>query len=138
MENGYFYEGVNLVSVTLCQREPTICKLLDSLHEERIILIRSPPMTRKTSLGQLLEAKLLQSNEIKNELARVFRISLIWMEDLIDPSWTFADGFKMLMNMTWNEFLNQCGCKKTYLIIDEVQKLYRQEKGEPHHGGNVF
>src|ERR1044071_9518112 len=60
------------------------------------------------------------------------------MEDLIDPSWTFADGFKMLMNMTWNEFLNQCGCKKTYLIIDEVQKLYRQEKGEPHHGGNVF
>nr|CAG8636561.1 8445_t:CDS:2 [Entrophospora candida] len=130
--------GVDLTSATVCQREPTIDRLLECLFKEHIILIRSPPMTGKTSLGQLLEAKLLQLDELQNGSACVFRISLIWMENLIDPSWTFADGFQMLMNITWNEFLQQCSDKKTYLIIDEVQKIYRKKNGEPCHGGSAF
>ncbi|CAJ0753189.1 14485_t:CDS:2, partial [Entrophospora sp. SA101] len=102
-------EGVDLTSATVCQREPTINRLLECLFNEHIILIRSPSMTGKTSLGQLLGAKLLQLDEVQNGSACVFRISLIWMENLIDPSWTFVDGFQMLMNITWNEFLQQCG-----------------------------
>ncbi|PKB96184.1 hypothetical protein RhiirA5_435304 [Rhizophagus irregularis] len=137
-ENGYFYEGVDLTSSTTCKRESTINRLLECLCKERIILIRSPPMTGKTSLGQLLETRLLQLDEVQNGSARVFRISLIWMENLIDPKWTFAEGFEKLMKITWDEFLQQCGHTKTYLIIDEVQKIYRQANQEPHHGGNAF
>ncbi|CAH1767322.1 14721_t:CDS:2 [Entrophospora sp. SA101] len=130
-------EGVDLTSATVCQREPTINRLLECLFNEHIILIRSPSMTGKTSLGQLLGAKLLQLDEVQNGSACVFRISLIWMENLIDPSWTFVDGFQMLMNITWNEFLQQCGDKKTYLIIDEVQQIYRKVNGEPNHTNGI-
>ncbi|PKK57363.1 hypothetical protein RhiirC2_721280, partial [Rhizophagus irregularis] len=137
-ENGYFYEGVDLTSSTTCKRELTINRLLECLYKERIILIRSLPMTGKTSLRQLLETRLLQLDEVQNGSAHVFRISLIWMENLIDPKWTFAEGFEKLMKITWDEFLQQCGHTKTYLIIDEVQKIYRQANQEPHHGGNAF
>ncbi|PKY55714.1 hypothetical protein RhiirA4_548873 [Rhizophagus irregularis] len=137
-ENGYFYEGVDLTSSTTYKRESTINRLLECLCKERIILIRSPPMTGKTSLGQLLETRLLQLDVVQNGSARVFRISLIWMENLIDPKWTFAEGFEKLMKITWDDFLQQCGHTKTYLIIDEVQKIYRQANQEPHHGGNAF
>ncbi|POG57833.1 hypothetical protein GLOIN_2v1791224 [Rhizophagus irregularis DAOM 181602=DAOM 197198] len=137
LENGFFYEGVNLTSASICRREPTINKLLKSLLKERIILIRSPPMTGKTSLGQLLEAKLLQLDEVQNGSARVFRISLIWIEKMT-TSWTFSEGFEKLLGINWDDFLDQCGHKKTYLIVDEVQKIYRQSDGEPHHDGSVF
>jgi hypothetical protein len=42
------------------------------------------------------------------------------------------------MKMSWDDFLEQCDHKKVYLIIDEVQKIYRHESHEPHHGGSVF
>lgn len=97
-------------------------------------------MTGKTTLAQLLEQHLLQSNEVKEGLCRVFRISLIWMDDLeLGSSWKFADGFKDLMNVTWFEFVKQCGERETILIVDEVQKIYKpQNEEEPRHGGNVF
>ncbi|CAG8648718.1 9965_t:CDS:2 [Funneliformis caledonium] len=60
-ENGSFYEGVDLTSATTCKRESTINRLLECLFKERIILIRSPSMTGKTSLKQLLETR--QANQ---------------------------------------------------------------------------
>ncbi|CAG8652057.1 17499_t:CDS:2, partial [Dentiscutata erythropus] len=54
-------------------------------------------------------------------------------------SWTFAERFKKLMNMIWDEFINKCGDILTFLIIDEVQKIYKPENvDKPRHGGNVF
>src|SRR6185312_13302015 len=88
-------------------------------------------MTGKTALTQLFEHYLLQSR------SRVFRISLLWMERS-NPSWTFEKRFEDLMKMTWDGFLDQCG-KETFLIVDEVQKIYKPEnEDEPHHGGKVF
>ncbi|PKK64021.1 hypothetical protein RhiirC2_854609 [Rhizophagus irregularis] len=58
------------------KRESTISKPFECLLKERIILIRSPPMTGKTSLGQLLEDKLLKLDEVQDGSACVFRISL--------------------------------------------------------------
>jgi hypothetical protein len=49
-------------------------------------------MSVKTTLSQLLEQKLLKLDP----KGRVFRISLMWME-IPDSPWTFADGFKKLM-----------------------------------------
>ncbi|CAI2196823.1 18204_t:CDS:2, partial [Funneliformis geosporum] len=47
-------------------------------------------------------------------------------------------GFEKLLRINWDDFLDQCGHKKTYLIVDEVQKIYRRSDGEPHHDGGVF
>lgn len=71
-------------------------------------------MTGKTSLGQLLEDKLLKLDEVQDGSACVFRISLVCMQKYTN-SWNF-------MEMSWNDFLEQCGYKKAYLIINEVQK----------------
>src|SRR5688572_27595714 len=123
-EDGLNYEGVNLAVETVCQRESTISKLFQSLLEKRIILVRSPPMTGKTTLTQLLEYRLLQSDEVTKGLSCVFRISLLWMEDLEpDSQWNFTDRFKKLMNMSWSEFIDRCkqSKMKIFLIVDEVQ-----------------
>ncbi|RHZ58652.1 hypothetical protein Glove_372g20 [Diversispora epigaea] len=132
---GEEYGGVDLTFDTVCRREPTIDRLFECLLKEGIILVNSPPMTGKTTLSQLLEQKILQLDEIKN---RVFRISLLWMDNKLESSWTFVEGFKKYMNMTWDEFLDQCNVY-TFLIIDEVQKIYpsKNEK-EPRHGGEAF
>ncbi|CAB4482020.1 hypothetical protein RhiirA5_374197 [Rhizophagus irregularis] len=84
-------------------------------------------MTGKTSLGQLFEDKLLKLDEVQNGSACVFRISLAWMQR-----------YAKLMGMSWDYFLDQFGHKKVYLIIDEVQKIYRHGNNEPHHGGGAF
>ncbi|CAG8541275.1 4989_t:CDS:2, partial [Paraglomus brasilianum] len=112
-------------------REQTLNRLLECVLKERVILVHSPPMTGKTALTQLFEHYLLQSR------SRVFRISLLWMERS-NSSWTFEKRFEDLMKMTWDGFLDQCG-KETFLIVDEVQKIYKPEnEDEPHHGGKVF
>ncbi|CAG8621772.1 22928_t:CDS:2, partial [Racocetra persica] len=137
-EHGDAYESVDLTLGTVCKREPTINRLLKCLLERRIILVRSPPMAGKTTLAQLLEHGILQSNDVKKGLKRVFRISLLWMERR-NESWTFAERFKELMNVTWDEFLDKCGITTTFLIIDEVQKIYKPEnEAEPRHGRSVF
>ncbi|RIB01765.1 hypothetical protein C2G38_2229733 [Gigaspora rosea] len=138
-EHGDAYEGVDLTLGTVCKRESTINRLLECLLERHIILVRSPPMAGKTALAQLFEYSLLQSDEVKKGLKRVFRISLLWTERRSNESWTFAERFKELMNMTWYEFFEKCGITTTFLIIDEVQEIYKPEnEDEPRHGGKVF
>ncbi|RHZ58179.1 hypothetical protein Glove_375g17 [Diversispora epigaea] len=135
-ERGDIYEGVDLTCDTVCQREQTIGRLLECLLRERIILVHSPPMTGKTTLSQLFEQKMLQSDETGG---CVFRISLLWVDNMEPGSpWTFAEGFKKYLGITWGEFINQCNVN-TFLIIDEVQKIYQPEnEDEPRHGGKVF
>ncbi|CAG8664984.1 2659_t:CDS:2 [Funneliformis mosseae] len=119
-EDGLCYEGLDLTHIeNVCQRKPTIKRLLDDLFEKRIILIRSPSMAGKTSLSQLLEYNILQSDEAKKGSRCVFRISLLWMVKYVDE-WTFAEGFKILMNMKWDEFIQlsfaSCGHYGAYII----------------------
>lgn len=54
---------IDLSCDTICQGKLTIDKLLKCLLKEKIILIRSPPMAGKTTLAQLFENSLLNSDE---------------------------------------------------------------------------
>ncbi|RHZ86888.1 hypothetical protein Glove_43g32 [Diversispora epigaea] len=140
-EDGLGYEGLDLTQIDkICQRKQTINRLLGDLYKKRIILVRSPPMAGKTSLAQLLEYSILQSDEVKKGLRCVFRISLMWMVKR-GMKWTFAEGFKTLMEIEWGEFLDLC--KKSdievILIVDEVQLIYKpQDENEPRYGGSIF
>jgi len=138
-ELGDGYEGVDITRETVCRRKPTMDRLLECLLDKRIILIRSPPMAGKTTLAQLFEHSLLQSEEAKKGLRRVFRISLLWMVRH-GEEWTFAEQFQYLMNGTsWADFVRKSDVE-TILIIDEIQKIYKPqgEKTEPLHGGKAF
>ncbi|CAG8582870.1 11099_t:CDS:2, partial [Racocetra fulgida] len=140
-EDGLGYEGLDLTHIdNICQRKQTINKLIDDLLKKRIILVRSPPMAGKTSLAQLLEHNILQSDEVKNGLRCVFRISLMWMIKR-GMEWTFAEGFKTLMNMEWGEFIQLCKHSDigVVLIVDEVQLIYKpHNESEPRNGGGIF
>jgi hypothetical protein len=68
------YEGIDLNSSDICSHGPTIQKLVRKIHKAGVLLIRSPLMPGKTSLGQLLEQHLVKDPNI-----RVIRISLLWM-----------------------------------------------------------
>jgi len=110
------YEGIDINNPDICSREETLRKLVETLRNERVLLVRSPPMAGKTSLAQLLEKHLLQDNTI-----RVFRISLLWLRRVGEP-WVFEVQFKKLMNGTsWAQFVEECKFIKTFLIVDEVQ-----------------
>jgi hypothetical protein len=91
-------------------------------------------MARKTMLSQLLEQRIPQK-----ESERVFHILLLWMDN-IEPGtpWSFAEGYKTFMKMSWGEFVNQCNADM-FLIIDEVQKIYKPEdRDESYHRGDIF
>jgi hypothetical protein len=109
------YEGIDLCSSDICRREPTIQKLVNKINDAGFLLVRSPPMSGKTSLGQLLEQHLAKDSSI-----RVIRISLLWM-GTSSGSWTFKEGFQRLMDITWERFQEECVHIKTIFIIDEVQ-----------------
>ncbi|CAG8809267.1 3822_t:CDS:2, partial [Cetraspora pellucida] len=140
-EDGLGYEGLDLSNFdSICQRKETINRLLSDLLKKRIILVRSPPMAGKTSLAQLLEYHILKSDEVNNGLRCVFRISLMWMIKR-GMEWTFAEGFKLLMNMEWGEFIQSCRHSEVdiILIVDEVQLIYKpQNENEPRNGGSIF
>ncbi|RHZ75121.1 hypothetical protein Glove_217g218 [Diversispora epigaea] len=140
-EDGLDYEGLDLTRIdNLCQRKETINKLLNELTKKRIILIRSPPMSGKTSFTQLLEYNILQSDEVNRGLKCVFRISLLWMARH-GMKWTFAEGFKILMNMEWSKFIELCKHSdvKVIFIVDEVQLIYRpHNETKSRNGGDVF
>jgi hypothetical protein len=109
------YEGIDLNSSDICRREQTIQKLVDKILEVGFLLVRSPPMSGKTSLGQLLEQHLIKDPNI-----RVIRISLIWMGNPSE-SWTFEGQFQRLMGITWKKFQEECVHIQTIFIVDEVQ-----------------
>ncbi|GBB99301.1 hypothetical protein RclHR1_03480005 [Rhizophagus clarus] len=128
------YEGIDLNSPDICSREQTIQKLVKKIYKAGFLLVRSPPMSGKTSLGQLLEQHLVKDSDI-----RVIRISCLWMGNP-SGSWTYEEEFQRLMGITWKKFQEECFHIKTIFIIDEVQMLY-VPNGEPmsasRHNGNV-
>lgn len=132
------YEGIDITSSDICLREDTIEKMIMKLNKVGVLLVRSPPMSGKTSLSQLLEQKLLSdSADSPDSPYRVFRISLIWMNNSSD--WTFDRRFHDLMGITWAQFLDECDKVETFLIVDEVQMLYQpQGSPDPLHNGSVF
>lgn len=112
---GIAYEGIDLLSPDICLRERTIERLEEKIYHVGALLVRSPPMSGKTSLSQLLEQHL-----IKNLQIRVFRISVLWM-GFPSESWTFEEKFHLLMGVTWIKFREECAYIKTVLIVDEAQ-----------------
>jgi len=80
---GNYDEGIDLNSPDICSREQTIQKLVEKIYNAGVLLVRSPPMFGKTSLGQLLEQHLVKDSNI-----RVIRISILWMGNPSE-SWTF-------------------------------------------------
>ncbi|CAB4396464.1 unnamed protein product [Rhizophagus irregularis] len=128
-EDSLDYEGLDLTHIdNIYQRKSIIKRLLYNLFKKHIILVQLPPMAGKTSLAQLLEYNILQSDEAKKGFRCVFHISLMWM----------TEEFKALMGMEFIQLYRDSDTD-VVLIVDEVQLIYKpQNKSEPRNGGNIF
>jgi hypothetical protein len=120
------WEGINLRDPNeYIEREETVHRLKAHLNTAHVILVRSPPMSGKTSLAQLLEKDYRQNHEaelsLQKKSLRVLRLSMLWMGSS-GGHWTFEKRFFDLVGRTsWEDFIAECDKVKTILIVDEAQ-----------------
>ncbi|OZJ01515.1 hypothetical protein BZG36_05572 [Bifiguratus adelaidae] len=122
-----FYEGIDVDDkAKFIARDEIVTRLLNDLSTYRIMIVRSPPMTGKSSLAQLVEKRLKDQIEADTSgmPKRVFLLSMLSM-GRGTGDWTFAEQFQKLMGgVSWDEFVVECIRVETYLIVDEAQVLY--------------
>ncbi|CAG8628921.1 16400_t:CDS:2 [Funneliformis caledonium] len=83
-------EGVNINDPDVSLRFDIIPPLIKDLIDKKVILVRAPPFSGKTSVAQILEHTLVNAPEFSNY--RVIRISLLWE---INFNWdTFGEKWK--------------------------------------------
>ncbi|RGB43525.1 hypothetical protein C1646_737945 [Rhizophagus diaphanus] len=121
-------EGVNVNDPDISLRFDIIPPLVRDLLDKKVILVRAPPFSGKTSLAQILEYNLVHAPEFKNR--RIIRISMIWghavgVENCFD---SFRELWNKIIGIDWFEWLGQCRFIETILIIDEAQLIYGREK----------
>ncbi|CAG8598094.1 8930_t:CDS:2 [Diversispora eburnea] len=124
---GYSIEGVSLTDPDISMRSEIIPSLIKDLMQKKIILIRSPPYSGKTSLAQLLENYLVQSQDFSEY--RVIRISMLWASAVkMKCNWeTFGTVWEKIIGVSWIEWIGQCKSIPSILIMDEVQKIYKDK-----------
>ncbi|KAF0450879.1 crinkler family protein [Gigaspora margarita] len=121
-------EGVVVNDPSISLRFDIVGPLIRDLKEKRVILVRAPPFSGKTSTAQILEHALVSTPEFSEY--RVIRISLIWKAFVAVANCfeSFGTLWKRLFGLEWAEWLMQCNKVKTILIIDEAQLIYGKGK----------
>lgn len=101
-------EGMDPEKDYVSMRKETIAQIEEVLQENNFILIRSPPLTGKTSLCGLLEDHF--KNEKENDL--VVSLTCLDMENDFSVFWQQHTGY------SWRELLERK--EPTIIILDEV------------------
>ncbi|RHZ80840.1 hypothetical protein Glove_131g40 [Diversispora epigaea] len=127
LTTGYSIEDVSLTDPDISMRSEIILSLIKDLMQKKIIFIRSPPYSGKTSLAQLLENYLVQSQDFSEY--RVIRISMLWASVVkMKCNWnTFGTVWKNIIGVSWLEWIGQCKSIPSILIMDEVQMIYMDD-----------
>ncbi|CAG8469981.1 1580_t:CDS:2, partial [Ambispora gerdemannii] len=123
------FEGISLTDPDISYRSKVVFSLVEELIKRKIILVRAPPYSGKTSLSQLMEYHLVNSPGYSKY--RIIRVSMLWGSVVgVDCSWeTFGELWKRVIGVSWIEWIGQCQRAPTILILDEVQLIYKQERG---------
>ena len=115
-------EGIYLKETKIVRREATIETLLAQLEKKKVLLIKSPPMTGKTSMATLIADSL-----VKNATEKILVISLSMVDFAQRGSdWKFEDCFRKELGFYWDDIFNYSKFRRIYLIIDEVQLIYKR------------
>ena len=119
-------EGILLNDPDISMRFDIMPSLIHDLMEKRIMLVRAPPFSGKTSISQILENNLVQSPEYSTY--RIIRVSMIWgsavgVKNCFE---SFGKLWKEIIGIDWMEWIGQCRYIKTVLILDETQLIYKE------------
>ncbi|KAJ3236311.1 hypothetical protein HDU81_010900 [Chytriomyces hyalinus] len=113
-------EGVLIGAQTTVSRDETVSNILEKLRRNNPLLIRSPPMSGKTSMATLI------SNHLKTTATDKCLIINLSMFDLScrGENWVFESAFKGAVGVEWGD-LHLLAKKRTiYLIVDDFQVAY--------------
>ena len=117
-------EGVNLNDPDINLRFDIISPLIKDLLSKKVILVRAPPFSGKTSIAQILEQSLVKAPEFSHY--RVIRISCLWRAGI---HWdNFGEQWKSIVGVSWKEWMYQCEKITSILIIDEAQLIYSDKE----------
>ncbi|KAG6954893.1 hypothetical protein JG687_00011543 [Phytophthora cactorum] len=119
-------EGVNLKDPQTLSRATLTADIIRRLEETHVLLVKSPPMTGKTSLAALVGRSLVVRHTIDNKKMDLFNFSALSTH----KNETFEENFKKQCEIDWKDavatFPTQPNCV-VYLVVDEVQVIYREE-----------
>ncbi|CAG8434168.1 8461_t:CDS:2 [Funneliformis mosseae] len=127
-QNAFTVEGISLTHPDTNQRSDLVSCLAKRLEEKRVILVQAPPYSGKTLLSQLLENYLVVNS---SKLLRGLRVSLalllLWGLSVGKNCEydTFCEVWEKIVGVEWCEWVGQCRKVPSILIIDEVQKIYK-------------
>ncbi|KAJ3259093.1 hypothetical protein HK103_002980 [Boothiomyces macroporosus] len=107
-------EGINLDDEKTVKREETVKEIILQLKETGVLLIKSPPMTGKTSLATLAADYLCNL---------IINISMVDFNNRVD-NWDFQQTFYKELGIRWGDLADYRKVREIYLIMDEVQLLY--------------
>ncbi|GAM27647.1 hypothetical protein SAMD00019534_108230 [Acytostelium subglobosum LB1] len=119
----YQTEGIDIESVTITKRTETLNEVYRQLSEKRVLLLRSPPFSGKTSFCTLL-SQYLQSMSVDVIKYRL-RLPPVAMDDEMV---FFKQDWEHITKQSWEYWLDQgTATRARFIIIDEAQIAYRKD-----------
>ncbi|KAJ3274751.1 hypothetical protein HDV01_002273 [Terramyces sp. JEL0728] len=129
-------EGISLKSANVVKRQETVDEIISNLKQSGVLLIKSPPMTGKTSLATLVADYLCQCKDDEKKL--VINLSMLNFGSK-SYSWDFEKLFYRVVGIHWGNLDDYTGKRNVYLIFDETQLIYTKKGSEsPDHKSRCF
>ncbi|EEY65446.1 Crinkler (CRN) family protein [Phytophthora infestans T30-4] len=130
-------EGIDLKDPRTLSRATLTADIIRRLEETHVLLVKSPPMTGKTSLATLVSRSLVDRHTIDNKKMVLFNLSALSTHE----NETFEENFKKQCEMDWKNAVatlpTQAKCM-VYLVVDEVQVIYKEGTHSPRRKSTVF
>ncbi|GLD96088.1 hypothetical protein PINS_up004766 [Pythium insidiosum] len=130
-------EGIDLEDPRTLSRTTLTSTIIRRLEETHVLLVKSPPMTGKTSLATLVSHALVKRHTEQKRRMVVFNFSAL----RISENETFEDVFKRQCGVDWKDAIatlpTQAGYM-VYLVLDETQVIYQDGTSSPRRKSNVF
>ncbi|KAI9349718.1 hypothetical protein BDR26DRAFT_852662 [Obelidium mucronatum] len=124
-------EGVTIGTTTTVLREETVTNILERFRQSNPLLIKSPPMSGKTSMATLI------SHHLKTRATEKCLIINLSMVDLSSrgEGWQFKSAFEEQLGVKWSDLFLIVKNRIVYLIFDEVQVIYQSisRPGSPNN-----
>ncbi|KAJ3405849.1 hypothetical protein HDU80_000681 [Chytriomyces hyalinus] len=131
-------EGVIIGEKRTVAREEAVTNILGVFQNNYPLLIKSPPMSGKTSMANLISHRLKTTAREKCLILKVSMLNLTRH----GTGRRFESAFEEEVRVKWGDLPRLARNRKIYLIFDEVQVLYRRPAGDrpvsPKFNSDVF
>lgn len=119
------YEGINIKSSKILHRSDVTTAIIKQLENKKVILIKSPPMTGKTSMATLIAHELEEKYTKSIPKALILNFSMAQFAGT-SSNFNFEYEFEAMFKFSWSELNRISERRLIFLIIDEAQRVYKR------------